>query len=327
VELRYNPLLDDWTMVASHRQNRPHMPRDYCPFCPGSGKVPEQYDVYKYDNDYPALMPNPPEPDDVASGPYRVKKAVGKCEVILYSPDHHKTLPELSVEHIEKLVNLWTERFDELSRDPRHQYVLIFENRGEECGVTMPHPHGQIYAYSVMPLKIRVELDNCRKYFEDTGNNLFDDMIREELRFGKRIIAENEHFVAFLPFFTDFPYGLFIVAKSRKTALSDFTAEEKRSLATMLRDMTGAMDALFDRLFPYLMVLHQRPVSGDGVEDYYRFHIEFYPPLRDRNRLKYYASSEIGAWAACNPKAVEETAEELRQAHHRFLEKRGEKRA
>lgn len=318
MELRYNPLLDDWTLVAAGRQHRPNLPKTDCPFCPGSGKVPDHYEVHKYDNDFPALMPEPPEPDPVGSDLYRTKKSYGKCEVILYSPHHTRTLSELSVGHIEKLVDLWTERFIDLSRNPRHQYVMIFENRGEECGVTMHHPHGQIYAYSEMPLKIRVELENSKKYFEKMGRNLFDAMIEEEKRFGKRVIAENEHFISFLPFFTDFPYGMFIVAKMPKTALSDFTAAEKRNLAVMLKEMTGTMDALFDRPFPYMMVLHQRPVNGESVEDYYRFHIEFYPPLRDQNRIKYYASSEMGAWAACNPKAVEETAEELRAAYGRY---------
>ncbi|MFC4766180.1 galactose-1-phosphate uridylyltransferase [Effusibacillus consociatus] len=322
-ELRYNPLLDDWTMVASHRQDRPNMPKDWCPFCPGSGKVPDHYDVYKYDNDFPALMFEPPEPDPVGSDLYKTEKSYGKCEVVLYSPDHTETLPELSVDHVEKLVDLWTERFVELSRDPHHKYVMIFENRGEECGVTMPHPHGQIYAYSQMPLKIRTELDNCRKHHEATGGCLICDMNRAEKEFQGRVIHENEHFIAYIPFFTDYPYGLFIVSKNHKTALSDFTSVEKRSLAAMLKDMTGAMDTLFDRLFPYMMVLHQRPVNDENVEEYYHFHIEFYPPLRDANKIKFYASSEMGAWAACNPLAVEETSEKLREAYRRYLEKEG----
>jgi UDPglucose--hexose-1-phosphate uridylyltransferase len=148
-------------------------------------------------------------------------------------------------------------------------------------------------------------------------------MNREEKAFGQRVIAENDSFLAYLPFFTDFPYGLFIVSKSHKTALPDFTGKEKRELAEMLKHMTGTMDTLFDRLFPYLMVLHQRPVNGDDVEAYYHFHIEFYPPLRDRNKLKFYSSSEMGAWAACNPSAVEQTAEQMREAYRRYLEKEG----
>lgn len=322
-ELRYNPLLGDWTMVASNRQHRPHMPKNFCPFCPGSGKVPDHYTVHKYDNDFPALMPDPPEPDPVETSLYKTKKAYGKCEVILYSPDHRQTLPELSVDHIVELVELWTERFAELEKDPRHEYVMIFENRGEECGVTMPHPHGQIYAYSQMPLKIKTELACCKHHFTETGTCLFCQMNDEEKNFGQRIILENEHFLAYLPFFTDYPYGVFITSKPHKTALTDFTAEERRSLAAILKDTTGAMDQLFDRPFPYMMVMHQRPVNGENVEDFYHFHIEFYTPLREKDKIKYYASSEMGAWAATNPQAVEHTAPKLREAYRRFLEKEG----
>lgn len=323
-ELRYNPLLRDWTIVASNRQHRPHMPADYCPFCPGSGKVPDDYDVLKYDNDFPALRADPPEPDPVATKLYRTAPAYGRCEVILYSPDHTKTLPELSVEHIGKLIDLWTERFEELSRDPKHEYVMIFENRGEEVGVTMPHPHGQIYAYSKMPLKIRTELDACKAHYEENGTCLLCDMNREEKKFEQRVIIENDHFICYLPFFTDYPYGVFIVSKEHKTALPDFTAEERIALADILKQTTGTMDELFDRLFPYMMVLHQRPVHYDeAVESYYHFHIEFYPPLRARDRIKYYASSEMGAWAATNPLCVEETAVHMREAHQKYLKKAG----
>lgn len=322
-ELRYNPLLRDWIMVASNRQNRPHMPKGYCPFCPGSGKVPDEYDVHVYENDFPALSPNPPEPDPVETALYKARKSYGKCEVILYSAEHTKTLPELPVEHIGKLIDVWTDRFVELSKDPRHQYVMIFENRGEECGVTMPHPHGQIYAYSHMPLKLKTELESCRIHHEENGSCLLCDMNKNETEFRKRIVIENEHFLCYLPYFTDFPYGVFIVSKRHMTALPDFSPEEKRSLAQMLKDTTGTMDQLFDRLFPYMMVLHQRPVNGDDVENYYHFHIEFYPPLRDKDKIKWYASSEMGAWAAANPMAVEETAPKMREAYERYLRKEG----
>ncbi|MDF2720912.1 MAG: galactose-phosphate uridylyltransferase [Paenibacillus sp.] len=322
-ELRYNPLLRDWIMVASNRQNRPHMPKGYCPFCPGSGKVPESYDVHVYENDFPALSPNPPEPDPVETSLYKAKKSYGKCEVVLYSPDHTKTLPELSVAHIGKLIDVWTDRFVELSKDERHQYVMIFENRGEECGVTMPHPHGQIYAYSHMPLKLKTELESCRLHHEETGSCLICDMNRNEVEFQQRIVIENEHFLCYLPYFTDYPFGVFIVSKRHMTALPDFTPEEKLSLADMLKKTTGTMDQLFDKLFPYMMVLHQRPVNGDDVESYYHFHIEFYTPLRDRDKIKWYASSEMGAWAAANPMAVEQTAQMMRDAYGRYLEKEG----
>lgn len=322
-ELRWNPLLKDWTMVASHRQNRPQMPKDWCPFCPGSLKVPEDYDVYEYDNDFPALLTTPPEADPVGSDFYKTKEAYGKCEVILYSKDHNKTLRELSNLHIRKLVDLWCERYIELSKDKKIKYIFEFENRGEEVGVTMPHPHGQIYGYSEMPLKIKTELNSCKEYYEENGKCLICKMNEEEEKFKKRIIIENNNFYAYLPFFTDYPYGIFIVSKNHRSKMIDFTEEEKDDFADILKKVSGTFDTLFNKRFPYMMCIHQAPVNSDEYKDsdkYFHFHVEFYPPLRSENKIKYYASSEMGAWAACNPRSVEETAEELKEAYKRFLE-------
>lgn len=321
-ELRWNPLLQTWTMVASNRQSRPHLPKDWCPFCPGSGKVPDNYDVYAYDNDFPALTTNPGEPDVVDSGPYKSKSNYGKCEVILYSSDHHSTLPTLSVDHIYKLVCLLAERYLELAQDSKIKYIFQFENRGEEVGVTMPHPHGQIYAYSFVPQKIQVELASCQKYYQEQGNCLICAMNKEEASFQQRLITENNSFLAYLPFFTDYPFGVFIVSKKHLGNITQFNQQEKRDLALILKNITGAFDQLFDRLFPYMMCFHQTPVNCQEYQDageYYHFHIEFYPPLREANKIKFYASSEMGAWAACNPLAVEQTAQMLRQAYGRFV--------
>ncbi|WP_142413275.1 galactose-1-phosphate uridylyltransferase [Hathewaya massiliensis] len=322
-ELRWNPLLKDWTMVASHRQNRPQMPKDWCPFCPGSGKVPEDFQVLKYDNDFPALSENPPEPDKVGSELYKTKKAYGKCEVILYSKEHNAVLSELSVEHIKKLVDLWSLRYEELSKDKEIKYILEFENRGEEVGVTMPHPHGQIYGYSVMPLKIQTELNSCREYYEENKECLICNMNREEISFKQRVVMENEDFIAYIPFFTDYPYGVFIVSKDHYSKITDFNDRVKTNFADILKKVSGTFDSLFNRRFPYMMCIHQAPVNSPeygNYDEYYHFHVEFYPPLRSADKIKFNASSETGAWAACNPRAVEDTAEELREAYKRFSE-------
>lgn len=320
-ELRFNPLTKDWVMIASHRQDRPQMPKDWCPFCPGSGKVPENYDVYKYDNDFPALSQNPPVPDDVATDIYKTKPAYGKCEVILYSPNHTITLPELPQAHIRKLVDLWTERFTEISKDENIKYVFIFENRGEVVGVTMPHPHGQIYGYSVIPKKIELELDSCKEHFENTNNCLICDMLKDEMNCGKRIIIENEDFVAFLPFFSEYPYGMYIAAKSHKQNLTEFNDREKDNLAKILRETTGTLDSLFDYKFPYMMCMYQNPVNVGDVSDYSHFHIAFYPPMRSKDKQKFNASSETGVWAHCNTTAPEAVSEELRTAYAKFMAK------
>lgn len=319
-ELRWHPLIKDWVMIASHRQNRPQMPKDWCPFCPGSGKVPDNFDVYKYDNDFPALSQNPPAPDNVASDFFKVKEAYGKCEVILYSPNHTVTLPELSVDHIFKLVGLWAERFKAISEDEKIKYVFIFENRGEVVGVTMPHPHGQIYGYSVIPKKIELELESCKEYHEEKGKCLLCDMLKAELDFEKRIIFRNEHFTVFLPFFTEYPFGVYIISNNHKGDISQFTSEERRALAATIKETTGMLDSLFGYQFPYMMCMHNAPVNCEDTSQYYHFHIEFFPPMRDRDKQKFNASSETGAWAHCNPTSPEEKAEQLREAHKAFLE-------
>ncbi len=318
-ELRYNPLIKDWVMIASHRQNRPQMPKDWCPFCPGSGKVPEHFTVYEYDNDFPALSQNPPVPDDVATELYKTKEAYGKCEVILYSPEHTVTLPELSVEHIRELVDLWTSRFEELRKDERIKYIFIFENRGDVVGVTMPHPHGQIYGYSYIPKKLELELASCKEYKEEKGECLICDIVKNEKEFGKRVIIENEDFITFLPFFADYPYGVYVAAKGHVQNLTQFSDRQKDNLAKILKETAGTLDSLFDYTFPYMMCMHQDPVNGEDASEYYHFHIEFYPPMRSADKQKFNASSETGAWASCNPTAPEEMAEQLKKAHEKFL--------
>ncbi len=319
-ELRYNPLTKDWVMIASHRQNRPQMPKDWCPFCPGSGKVPDKFTVLKYDNDFPALSQNPPVPDDVETDLYKTKEAYGKCEVILYSPEHTKTLPELSVEHIGELVDLWTERFSEMSKDEKIKYVFIFENRGEVVGVTMPHPHGQIYGYSYIPKKLELELSSSKEHFEEKGKCLICDMLDNEIKFEKRIIMENDDFITFLPFYSEYPYGVYIAAKRHYGTLLDMTDKEKKSLAEILKATVGTLDSLFDYPFPYMMCMHQSPVNSEDTSEYFHFHIEFFPPMRSKDKQKFNASSETGAWAHCNPTAPEEKAEELREAYKRWQE-------
>lgn len=323
-ELRWNPLLKDWTMVASHRQNRPQMPKDWCPFCPGSGSVPEHYDVYKYDNDFPALSTKPPIPENVGSEFYKTAEAYGICEVILYSKEHTVTLSQLSVEHIKKLVDLWEERFVEIRKDERIKYIFQFENRGEEVGVTMPHPHGQIYGYSKMPLKIQKQLESCKEYYEGNNECLICKMNEEEKSFGERVIMENNSFIVYIPFFTDYPYGVYISSKEHRSNIAELTEEEKLDFADILKKVSGTLDTLFNRRFPYMMCIQQSPVNSPeygNVEAYYHFHVEFYPPLRSEDKIKFNASSETGAWAACNPRAVEETSAELREAYKRYNNK------
>lgn len=315
-ELRWNPLLDTWTMVATNRQHRPHLPKDYCPFCPGQGKLPKQFDVLAYPNDFPVMSLQAEDaPEIKASKIFRNAKATGRCEVLLYTPEHNKQLYQLSDEHVLKLVELWANRFKELSLDQRIKYIYEFENRGEEVGVTIHHPHGQLYAYSFIPSKIREELNNCKKYYRKNGTNLFADLNAAEKKHKKRIVYENKSFIAYIPYFTDYPFGVFVVNKKLKGNISQFTFTEKKDLALLLKKLLRAFDLVYDRPFPYVMALHQTPVNEKryaDANDYFAFHIEFYPPLRAKDKIKWYAGSELGAGAAANPLDVDDCAALLR---------------
>ena len=325
-ELRFNPLINDWVMINSNRQARPNMPKGYCPFCPGSGKVPDSYDVLKYDNDFPALSQNPPPIDETMGGSrlYKAEPMYGKCEVILFSPEHESSICEFTTEHIRKIVDLWIERFTDIALDKKIKYIFIFENRGELVGVTQPHPHGQIYGYSVIPKKIELEVDAFKTHFEKTGNCMFCQINKDEKDFGGRIVYENEDFIVYVPYFAEYVYQVYIASKAHKSNIAQFGGSQKNNLALTLKMVTGMYDTLFDKKFPYMMCMHNAPVnSGDinKTEEFFHFHIEFYPPLRADGVQQFNASSETGVWAHCNPSAPEEKAGELREALKRFQEK------
>ncbi|MEF9852586.1 MAG: galactose-1-phosphate uridylyltransferase [Hydrogenoanaerobacterium sp.] len=323
-ELRWHPFTQDWVMIASHRQARPQMPKDWCPFCPGENndKLPKDYDVYEYDNDFPALSNNPPVPDDVANGFFKTAEAYGKCEVILYSPGHETTIPQLSDEHMTKLVELWSSRFTELSKDEKVKYIFIFENRGDLVGVTMPHPHGQIYAYPFVPKKIELEVKSAKEHLAKNDECIYCRMLKEELAFSKRVIFTTKYFTVFLPFFTEYPYGVYIFANRHAGSINELSAEEKADLGVCLKKTVGMLDSLFGFKFPYMMCMHNAPVNSGDTSEYWHFHIEFFPPLRAADKQKFNASSETGVWAHCNPTCPEDTAQELRDAYKRYTDKK-----
>ncbi|HEX8773893.1 MAG TPA: galactose-1-phosphate uridylyltransferase [Pyrinomonadaceae bacterium] len=317
-ELRWNPLLGEWVATATHRQERTFLPpADFCPLCPTREggfptEVPESsYDLVVFENRFPSLRPDPPEPAVEGSELYPVRPAQGVCEVVLYSQEHTTTLAEEPVEQIYQLVRVWTDRFLALGALDFVKYVFAFENKGEAIGVTLHHPHGQIYAYPFIPPRIERELEQCHAHQEREGSCLLCDVMAEEQRDGRRIVALNESFAAFIPFYARWPYELHICSRRHLQALTDMTEAEQRDLASMLKMVLTAFDRLFNIKFPYMMVIHQRPVDG-GSYDYYHFHIEFYPPLRTATKLKYLAGSETGAGLFINDTLAEEKAAELR---------------
>lgn len=311
-ELRWNPTVREWISTATERQNRPLMPTDWCPFDPGSGRVPENYDVLIYPNDFPAFSIPPPEPAIEGDDFYKVRKSWGKCDVVLYHPNHTTSLPELPVSHIVLLVKLWRKRFEELKQTKGIRYILIFENKGAVIGVTMPHPHGQIYAFPFIPPRLEKEIAAARAHHRARHRCLYCDILKKERRDGRRMIAENEAFTAFIPFYARWPYEVHIFSRRHLGVLTQFRAEEERALAQILKWVTLKYDNLYGFSFPYMMVLHQSPAQGR--HPYFHFHIEFYPPHRSKDKLKYTASVETGGGAFLNDSLPEEKAAELRAA-------------
>ena len=318
-ELRYNPLLGEWIATATQRQDRTFLPpADFCPLCPTKpGKFPTEvpepdYDIVAFENRFPSLKREPETPSIEGDEIYNVEPSIGVCEVILYSPDHSTSLAAEPVERIHKLVRVWRHRFEELEKHGFVKYVFIFENKGEAVGVTLHHPHGQIYAYPFVPPVVAKELEQSSDYQEETGRCLLCDILDKETTSGIRIISENDSFAAYIPFFARYPYEVHISPRRHIQAFTDFSVAEERDLAAVLKQVLAAYDRLFDRSFPYIMAIHQRPTDGSHY-DHYHFHIEFYPPMRTAEKLKYLAGSEAGAGMFINDTLPEVKAEELRK--------------
>src|SRR5215472_4445329 len=316
-ELRWHPLLREWVVVAAHRQDRPQMPEDWCPFCPGSGRVPEQYEVYLYSNDFAAFRP------DNSAGPMAMQEpglfdragARGFTDVVLYHPNHNLTPAQLSASHWCKVIELWTARYQELAANPDIQYVYIFENTGAAIGVTMPHPHGQIYAFPFLPPLIERELAAATDYFAKQDECIYCRLLRDEIRDGRRIVKENESFVAFVPYAARFPAEVQICARRHFPALPDLLGKEAAELASLIKQVRTKYDNLFGFPMPLMMILRQPPAKGE--HPYAHFHVDFYPIQRSATKLKYLAGVETGAGVFLNDTVAEEKARELREVDPR----------
>ncbi|MEW6237820.1 MAG: galactose-1-phosphate uridylyltransferase [Candidatus Omnitrophota bacterium] len=317
-ELRKNPQLGYWVMVSAHRQHRPQMPRDWCPFCPGSGQVPDHYQAYLYPNDFPHLMPQPPDPSYASGEFYRAEKAYGHCDVVLYSPDHQGSITQLSLDHLMKIFSLWKNRTIEMKGKEYVKYCYIFENKGDVIGVTMPHPHGQIYSYPYIPPRVALELENAREHFLRTGINLYDNIIQKEKEENSRIIHESGAFLLCTPFAGDYPYEIHLFCKEERLHLDGLSPQEAQDFMLQIQNAVKMYDALFGFQLPFMMAMHQAPVDGQDYK-HYRLHVEFYPLHRAADRLKYNAGSETGAWAFTNPSSPEDKAAELREVRKRIL--------
>lgn len=318
-ERRYDPITGEWRMFASHRQDRTFLPADaFCPLCPTrQGQAPTEiplpaFDVVVFENRFPSLVSKPPEPAVAGSDLYPVERSFGANEVVVYSDDHHLSLGQMSVERIAKVVEVWADRYAELGRRDEVAYVFIFENKGVAVGVTLHHPHGQIYAYPEIPPRAQRKLDVAAAHIAEHGTCVYCDVAARERSDGVRVVAHNRSFLAFVPFAARFPYEVQVVSLRHAPSLLDLSDPERLALADVLRTVVQAYDRLFGFALPYVMSMHQAPTDDGEHQHISHVHIEFTPLHRTAEKLKYLAGSELGAGAFINDTAPEDTAARLR---------------
>jgi UDPglucose--hexose-1-phosphate uridylyltransferase len=319
-ERRWNPISGEWVITATHRQNRVHLPpKEYCPLCPTKpGASPTEvprpdYEFAVFLNKSPSMRTPPLVPAVQPEGLFDVTTSDGVCEVILYTPRHNGTLTDASVDEIERLIYVWTDRFQEIGSLEHIKYVYIFENKGEVIGVTLNHPHGQIYAFPYVPPIPQRELANAKKHYDKTGRCLFCDVMQQEIDDGRRIVVKNDCFLAVVPFYARWSYEVHITSLRHASSMLEFDPATRRSLAEILKTVMLKLDNLWGISMPYMMLMHQAPTDG-GEYPHYHYHIEFYTPLRTKEKLKYLAGCESGAGTFITETRPEESAEQLRRA-------------
>ena len=329
-EIRFDPLVGEWVAIAAQRPSRTyHPPADQCPLCPSRAGRPSEipapdYDIVVFENRFPSFareVPEPPPyvddppPDSVRGSPqYPRRGGRGRCEVVCFTSDHGKSFADLTPERVRAVVDVWADRTRELGALPEVAQVFPFENRGEEIGVTLLHPHGQIYGYPFVTTRTQRMLLAAHEHAYRTGRNLFDDVIAAERGAGTRVVAENAHWVAFVPAAARWPYEVHLYPLRRVPDIAALAPEERDAFAPLYLDVLRRFDALFPELgrTPYIAAWQQAPVA-EG-RDALALHLELFTLRRTADKLKYLAGSESGMGVWINDVPPETAAERLRQA-------------
>jgi UDPglucose--hexose-1-phosphate uridylyltransferase len=301
-ELRFNELRGEEVVYAIHRQDRTFLPdREHCPLDATRPGAPQteipfsSFEIAVFDNRFPALG---------APG--------GAAEVIVYSDRHDGSFATLPDARAEALMWVWRDRYEQLGAREDVDYVMIFENRGVEVGVTLHHPHGQVYGYPFLPPVQKRELEADARL----GGCAVCELLRRELADQRRVLLAGERVVAYTPYASRWAYEAHVVLREHRASLLDCDGEDLRELAHALQSLVRGYDALFERPFPYVMVVHQAPTVGapHAREHDGHVHVEFYPPLRTADKLKFLAGSEQGAGTFISDTLPEEMAPALREA-------------
>lgn len=320
-EARYDPLRDEWVLVAGNRAGRTHRPPDTeCPLCPSvPGKATEipapWYEVAVFQNRFPALAgpaAEGPGSTDNGGGELLVSApGAGRCEVVCFSPDHTASFADLSIEQASLVMAAWTDRTATLGQLPGIRQVYCFENRGAEIGVTLTHPHGQIYAYPFVTPRTSRMLATTGAHQVRTGRNLFDDLVAAELADGRRVVARGRHWVAFVPHAARWPYEVHLYPLRRRPDLTGLGADERDEFCLLYLDLLRRFDQLFGTPAPYIAAWHQAPRAAGGGQ--IALHLELFTIRRAPGKLKYLAGTESGMDAFSNDITPEAAARHLRE--------------
>jgi len=316
-ELRYDRLTGDWVAVAAHRQSRTYLPpKDQCPLCPSVdgrlSEIPaEDFDVVVFENRFPSLGPALGKIPEHAAEQVPLP-AYGRCEVVVFTPDHAGSFASLNDERARTVVQAWAQRTEELSAMEGIAQVFPFENRGQDIGVTLHHPHGQIYAYPYLTPTARKMADQAVKHLESTGRTLMGDILEFEQAEGTRMVVQGEHFSVFVPYAARWPLEAHLVPHRHVPDFATLTEEEKDELALMYRDLLRRFDALYDTPTPYIAAWHQAPLAA-RERAASRLHLQLTSPRRAEDKLKFLAGSEAAMGAFINDIPAEATAARLRE--------------
>ncbi|OCB71772.1 UDPglucose--hexose-1-phosphate uridylyltransferase [Flavobacterium glycines] len=294
---RYNPLINEWVLVSPHRSKRPWQGQkeavntvalpEYdpeCYLCAGNvranGEVNPPYESsFVFENDFAALKQEPIDFGGNEEGSFfKAQPERGISRVVCFSPRHDLTLPEMDVDGIVNIIHTWQKEYTDLGNIDYINHVQIFENKGSVMGCSNPHPHGQIWAQSSLPTQVQKTQDNLKAYFDKNGTNLLQDYLNEELKVKERVVVENHHFAAIVPFWAIWPFETMIISKRHITKITDFTEDEVTAFAEVLKKLTTKYDNLFETSFPYSSGIHQAPTDGSAHPEW-QFHMHFYPPL------------------------------------------------
>ena len=317
--LRLDPLVNEWVSVASHRQHRVFLPpKELCPLCASNGdkltEIPDQdYEVVVFGNRSPALT----TPSDNWKLPQvngietPNAAAAGACEVVCYTSDHNSSFAMLPVKQIRTVLEAWKDRDAALSKLPFIKYVFPFENRGEEVGVTLSHPHGQIYAYSFLPPRVEKMLAAADSHLKKTGRVLLDDVIKREIKEEKRIICENKEWIAYVPYAARYPFEIHIAPKRSVARMSDLDEEQSENFAAVAKEALRRLDGVFGIEMAYIASWYQAPVNSGS--DSMRLHWQIVSVRRQPGKLKYLSGSESAMGAFIMDLEPEQSAQQLRE--------------